>query len=555
MTGEFRDTTKTGTTQDKTTLRCQRQTWHRNLREPTLPTTNISGVLRPARWPFAKSLLAELRAIPPALRAADPTFASEWNDGYFALAGHAISVRDGFPIDESQAPEQWWIELHGFRWLRYIPQQFDTDIQSRTERLLAGWLRNRSSHHALAKLPSVVARRVMSWLSHSDILLQTNSAEFYDTVISALVTDVQALQLTWRQIPSPSDRLAALTALAAAGLCLTGAHKILKEAEAGLLSELDGRRGPAVQSVVRQPDSLLDLLLDLEILRRLYGQCSQPIPSALHEIMSPLKQAAGSLSLGDGHLARLSTPRLECGNRLMLANVIRHVGLVDPGPLLSVHGGFSRLKIGETIIVADIGAQLSNAHALELEVSSGAAPLLVHDGLPSAISDGRSVLIFASNSAETALSRGLPPVLEPIHNVSLDLSDPGRQQLDATHAGHSRRGIVHRRRLALKNNGDEIECTDELRSLIDGPSSTHLVFALRFVLHPTVEVTLVDADDRLELGLANGHRWRFSAPTRKLSVERALYRDGAKTTPTLQILVPSGSTSGGIVTWRLTRVK
>ena len=89
-----------------------------------------------------------------------------------------------------------------------------------------------------------------------------------------------------------------------------------------------------------------------------------------------------------------------------------------------------------------------------------------------------------------------------------------------------------------------------------------MAFAVRFVLHPAVSATLGkalgkafgEALQTVDLTLSNGDRWRFSAQGHALSVEGAVYRDGLRTIPTLQILVLATTDTNRSLGWDFRRL-
>ena len=510
----------------------------------------------------ARGARPELQAIPPSLRPVDDVFYAEWCDGRFALAGHAVALVDGSPFGVGHAPLPWQRALHGFGWLRHIPVSADADVEARVQDLVADWLARGKKHDKIAEADDVVARRVISWLAHTDLLLQTADAGFYDNVLQALMADIQTLERRWRSMPQTGPgyggRLLALIALIQAGLCMAGADQMQHDAETALAAELVERAGAARNLFWREPDAVALLLIDLEALRLLYRLRFLAVPEFLSKAVERTSHMLGALSLGDGSVARLGSARSEPDAPLVLATVARHAGL--PAVATGSHAatGSARLVHGATCVVADTGAPLASIHALAIEMSSGSAPLLVHDGLNTTPDmHGRGTLVFANSAATVTpndASRRNTPTLEPTHSVALDVSDAATLRLDATHAGHARRGIAHRRRLTLDQNGTRLQGVDELRPLAGPTGDASTAFAARFVLHPSVSVALGDALQHVDLSLSNGHVWRFSAVDHALSVEGAVYRDGLRTLPTLQILVSSAAKDQRTITWEFARI-
>ena len=530
-----------------------------------MSTSTLSRLLRPLRSPLRHAAYAgvhrtELSVIPPALRPADAAFVAEWRAGSFALAGHTVELAGASPFDVDRAPDAWVAALHGFEWLRNIPQS-DAAAGEDTRTLVAAWLAKKRPPVA-SRLP-IVARRVLSWLAHADLLLDTTDTLFYDAVLSAFMVDVNALQRQWRGLTTGGDRVCVLIALAHAGLCIADAAPLRLKAEAALQDEwsrahksgIDGAR-----AVLRAPDALADLLLDLETLRLTYGMRSLPVPDSVTRMKAAMTETLGDLMLGHGRLAQLRSARDVADARARLAAVKRHASVAATPSRHNIDAGIARLIAGDTSVIADVGAPLQSLDALGLEVSCGNAALLTHDGYcrlhidATQVATGYGTLLFPATALASSNASNQSALQQASHSVVVDVADPANLCLDATHAGHARRGIVHRRRVSVREQGRHIAVIDELRPLIGGAADAAVPFGVRLVLHPTVTVQLGTLQDRLDLTLSNGQRWHFCAASHQISVESAVFRDGLHDVQSLQILVYSNAASTRIVTWQLTRL-
>lgn len=516
----------------------------------------------------------ELGAIPPVLRAADSGFVGEWAAGLFPLAGHSIALDGRSPFEVDPVPLNWRRELFAFTWLRHVPPTADAETLGRVQSLFMEWQSDRRQHKRIRHSPlaedvGVTARRLLALLAHADLLLCTTDAAFYDTVLTAIAADVAWIERNLRTISGSGDRLLALVALAQAGLCIEDGDGLLRATEVSMQKEYQVRAGalrPDAQmtSLLRDPDMVAERLLDVETLRRLYGMRSRPVPEVVLAIKALLVETLAGLMLGNRRPMRLGMPRENTEAELVLASIVRHVGLPDAGSRHDQNAGYVRIVDGETCMVTDVGAPFDWAGALEIELSSGCAALFVHDGCEAGGEDNRrravmlDLAIGAASATTSARFVANAPTLEPTHSITADLAGAdkpasGMQTLDATHAGQSPTGFVHRRRLQVAEHGRRVDGIDELRPLIGATEAVDRRYTVRFVLHPRVDVTLLDVH-RVDLRLPNGHRWQFEVLGRPVSIEAAAYRDGLRTFPTMQIVVPGDTALDRSVKWQLTRV-
>jgi uncharacterized heparinase superfamily protein len=534
--------------------------------EDGMAAANLTQFFSRATRPFkpsgrSKGRRATLAAVMPCLRPADPIFYAEWAGGRFSLAGASIVLADRSPFAVERAPEAWRRALHGFDWLRHIPPSVDPNAALHVEALMTEWLALGRRRDAVAALASVTARRVLSWLAHADILLQTIDADHYDAVMQSLEADIAALQDALRTAPAgpqdSADQLLALIARAAAGLCLEDDGELLPSAETALAATLSDRQPVARSTALRSPALIAELLLELESLRRLYRMQHRDVPEFLQTVIDRMRATIDGLLLGDGSLARLGSERSSTDEKLTLWLLTRHAG-ISPAPAgHDSRTGFVRLAAGETRLVVDVGAPLAARDALAFEMSTGTANLLVHHGQHRELGRGDSgTLVFAPNTKEpeaaSPASRRAPS-LEPSHAVATEFAAGAPQHVDATHAGLAHRGFAHRRRLTLSEDGKRLDGNDELRPLVGASAPGSAPFALCFSLHPSVRINLGETNTTVTLLAVNGHSWSLSAPGHAISVEGSAYQDGAAIGETAQLLITADASASRTVSWSLIR--
>src|ERR1044071_434448 len=69
---------------------------------------------------YPGSQAEQLLLAPQELRTADPSFATEFYNGHFGLAGRLAEVGAQSPFEIAPPSEAWAKELHGFSWLRHL---------------------------------------------------------------------------------------------------------------------------------------------------------------------------------------------------------------------------------------------------------------------------------------------------------------------------------------------------------------------------------------------------------------------------------------------------
>jgi uncharacterized heparinase superfamily protein len=132
----------------------------------------------------------------------------------------------------------------------------------------------------------------------------------------------------------------------------------------------------------------------------------------------------------------------------------------------------------------------------------------------------------------------------------------GVPRVEASHDGYVRRfGFVHQRQLTLASDGKELRGDDLLVAAGKRRRAAETGFAIRFHLHPAVEVTTTADGQGALLRIRGGAVWQFRCRGGRLAVEDSLWVDGAAGPhASLQLVVAGETPADGItVSWAFKR--
>ncbi|MET0407675.1 MAG: heparinase II/III family protein [Hyphomicrobium sp.] len=535
------------------------------LRRRAVTLTLSSPLLR---WRYAGNGADQILIVPQELRAADPSFWTEVAHGYFGLASQIADLKGASVFRITPPSLAWERELHGFGWLRHLAATEEEDAAAAARELVLEWIALKKISHGVAYEPEVIARRLISWISQANMILEDLDARSYTQVMSSIGQQIVALRTTWRNAPDGVPRMVCLIALLLSGLSISSHDRHLKEAEAALVIELKRQILDDGGHISRSASVLSDLILDLLPVGQCFGSRALVAPE---EINSAIKKALSYLRfmrLGDGMLARFNG--VSTGSPAAIATVLGYsAGEFDIMPIARA-SGYARLERGRTVVMMDIGSppplELSTeaqAGALSFEMTSRQHLIFANGGFPgSADHDWDSVArATASHNtlclSETSSSRlirheqlesivdGLP--IRGPDTVTAEFSDgPNQAEITASHDGYLKRfGLIHSRDLALSSAGDKLTGVDRLAP----PKGTlrlkrDLPYAIHFHLHPDCRCQS-SGRGTCRITLRDGETWIFTADdTSRLSIEESLYFvDSAGPRPALQIVL-RGTTFG-----------
>lgn len=535
------------------------------LRRRAVTLTLSSPLLR---WRYAGNGADQILIVPQELRAADPSFWTEVAHGHFGLASQIADLKGASAFRITPPSLAWERELHGFGWLRHLAATEEEEAAATARDLVLEWIDIKKLSHGVAYEPEVIARRLISWISQANMLLEDLDARAYTQIMSSIGQQIVALRTTWRNAPDGVPRIVCLIALVLSGLAVSGHDRQLKEAEASLINELKRQILEDGGHVSRSASVLSDLILDLLPLGQCFGSRTLPAPDEINDAIKKSLRFLRFMRLGDGMLARFNG--VSTGSPAALATVLGYSGGDFDIMPIARPSGYARLERGKTIIIADIGSppplELSTeaqAGALSFEMTSGRYLMFANSGFPGPADhdwDSAARATASHNTlclAETSSSRlirneqleslvdGLP--IRGPDTVTAEFVDgPSQAELNASHDGYLKRfGLIHARRLALSSTGDRLDGLDTL----EPPKGTlrlkqDLPYAIHFHLHPDCRCRLA-AHGTCRITLPDGKTWLFTVDeTAEMSIEESLYFvDSAGPRPSLQIVL-RGTTFG-----------
>jgi uncharacterized heparinase superfamily protein len=189
---------------------------------------------------FGSTGVTKLLIAPQDIRTSDPTIASEIHAGQIKLAGKLMETHGASPFGIPCPSSAFEESLHSFEWLRHFRATDSKDVSAHSRTLVASWIDSKQiKTSAIARRADVTARRLISWLSQSSILLEGVDGAFYMRFIQSISSDAKRLKQAMRGLPSNHILLLSQIALTHFVVSASESDAVIKQEALRLCELLD----------------------------------------------------------------------------------------------------------------------------------------------------------------------------------------------------------------------------------------------------------------------------------------------------------------------------
>jgi uncharacterized heparinase superfamily protein len=531
------------------------------------------------RWQFGAPVADEILMLPQELRTADASFADEIAHGMFGLGGTVATLGRESVFNISPPTSAWARSLHGFGWLRHLTAANTPTAKTFAVDSVQDWISRFARRTGPPWTADVVGRRIFSWLSNAELLLQGADSAFYDRFADSLGTQMIHLAACRHDVADGLPRLVALNGLLAGAICIAGHDNLLARMELELAAELDRQLHDDGGHVSRNPTAVVELLMDLLPLQTCFNARERDLPEGIADAIPRMLRFLQFMRLGDGSLAHFNGTGAAPFDAL--ATLVAYVA-DDETPLSAAPASaYARLERGDVIAIIDGGgpprlehAATACASSLAFEMSSGTFQILVNGGAPgpadqdwlsrSRATASHNTLVLGSKSSSKIIRNGLlsyltggAPIRMPAKASFSVAGDNDAIAFEGEHDGYSERfGLLHKRRLRLDKEGHWLEGRDQIVTPArEKQPPQDVPFAVHFHLHPDNHCESNHAPEIVRIILPDGATWEMTTADATVSIEDSIYfADRVGPTKTRQIVFRGSCFGDKTINWRLARV-
>lgn len=527
------------------------------------------------RWRIRVPIPERLLAAPQDLRTGDPTIATEIYGGIFSFAGKVVSAEGRSPFEIESPSREWSEVLLGFGWLRHLQSAGLTLSRKNARALVSDWIAQHGGSHPVSWEPGITARRVISWLAHSPLILQDADQNFYRSYLRSLSRQVRFLRGVYPITEEGYPRLQVAIALTFAGLCMAGEQRLLHQSAKRLIIELRRQILPDGGHVSRNPGILIEILADLLPLRQTFDARNIGAPAILTTAIERIIPMLRFFRHSDGTIAQFNG--MGATPTDLLVAVLAFDETRAAPPYDAHYSGYQRLEAGDSVVIADTGAPPPpavsyDAHAgcLSFEFSVKRHRVVLNCGVPAQNREGWTEAMRSTAAHSTATWHDTSSCrFKPDRSGKLLVSEGPRDVqiarasredailVRASHDGYVRPfRVIHQRSWRLSTDGERLDGEDIFTtpSGREIPESVDDDYTIRFHLHPAVKASRLNDGRTVLLILPGRESWLFTAPNMHVELEESILLSASEgPRRTSQIVISDNARSFARVIWTFAR--
>ena len=486
--------------------------------------------------------------------------------GIFTLEGDKLELHDA-NWNPHGVDDTWIKYIHGFEWLRDLKALGGDKGRLAARAMIENWMERHPHYDEVNWRADITGLRLSHWLSSFSFFGESATREFQDCFFVSLARQVRHLARMTPGALSGIPLLQAIRGLAYAGLAMEGREQLLEQSLNLLHKEIGRQILSDGGHVSRNPNNLLQAIVILLDIRNALRQGGYPCPDRIQHALDRAVPALRFFRHADRGFSLFNGA--QEGNDELLKQVLMLAGSRAKTLNSLPHTGYERIGLGRGLIIMDTGTAPkwphdAGAHAapLAFEMSYGRERIIVNCGSHPTDPQWQDMLRFtAAHSTLTIDDRNAfeihkdGSVARRAKKVSVDRDDKLDAILvDAAHDGYiAVNGVMHRRRLYYADQGNDLRGEDTL-TCTTGLTKPHKI-AVRFHLHPKVNVSLVKEDHEAILALPGGTGWRFTASGAPLDLEDSIYLgEGIRPRKSKQLVILADMDSDSVqIKWALQR--
>ena len=462
--------------------------------------------------------------------------------------------------------------LHSFLWLSKLDRK---NSKAATKDIINSWIDNFSNYSPKVWEMNIIARRIISWVSNTDITLNDSDKIYKKKFFISLVKQGNFILKNLKNISYNPDKITCCSAIILYGIVLENNFSFktgMKELEKISKKYFDKEGFPKS----RNPEEVFICIKYLILIREWLKESQNHIPDFLNEVISKCGNCYSMLS---------------CSNKQFpLFNGATEVNYQDYDIFLKnlkykfankrhEISNFIKIKKKKFEFFMDCGNPPPNnyvkyyqAGCLAFELISNKQKIICNAGYGKYLSPKLSLLsrstaahstLYINNTSSCVFQKNKfinkifgNSLIEKHKVISKNyMEDKNFYSITASQNGYEKRyGYIHTRSIKISKKDDRISGKDELKKTKKCPKL--LIYFIRFHIYPNTKIVKTKAGNSVLISLSNGEGWLMQCKQNNFRIEKNIFLGNKNKIINNESVCISGNIDKDIVSidWNIERV-
>ena len=499
------------------------------------------------------------------------------------LSSSLISASSDFYKITNTSPELLWKinindkqkfeNLHSFLWLAKLDRKNSKNI---TKDIVESWINNFFNYNSNTWDMEITARRIIAWVSNTDMTLEDSSKEYKEKFLISLIKQSNFLLKNIKNLFYDTKKIICCAAIILSGMVFKendSNFKIgIKELEKIIKNFFDENGFPKT----RNPEDVFVCLKYLILIREWLKEAQRPIPDFLNEIINkcgncyallccsnkqfPLFNGATEIDHKDYDIFLKNQKYKFTSKNYEIADLIKikkkkfefFIDCGNPPPndfAKNYQAGclaFELISNKQKIICnSGYGKYLSSKLASLSRSTAAHSTLYINDTSSCVFQKNKSINKIYGNS-----------LIEKHRVIDKSYSeDKDYYSIIASHNGYEKRfGYIHKRTIKISKKEDKIFGQDELKKTKNLTNS--IFYFVRFHIYPNTKIVKTQAGNSILISLPNKEGWLLQSKTNNFEIEKNIFLGNKNKIINNETASISGNVNEEIVliNWEIERV-
>ena len=457
------------------------------------------------------------------------------NNDFYKITNQSIKLLWKTEIKDIQKFEN----LHGFLWLTKLDRKNSKII---TKNIINSWIDNFSSYSPKAWEMSIVARRIIAWVSNTDITLDDSDKIYKKKFLTSLVKQGNFILKNLKNISYNPDKITCCAAIILYGIVFENNLSFktgIRELEKISKNNFDENGFPKS----RNPEEVFTCIKYLILIREWLKESQNHIPDFLNEIISKCGDCYAILSCSNKQFP-LFNGATEINYEdydIFLKNL--KYKFVNKNHEIS---NFIKIKKKKFELFMDCGnpppnnyAKYYQAGCLAFELISNKQKIICNTGygkyLPSKLgllsrSTAAHSTLYINNTSSCVFQKNKfinkiygNSLIEKHRIISKNYTEDKKfYSITASQNGYEKRyGYIHTRSIKVSKKNDKILGQDELKKT--KKFTKFLIYFIRFHIYPNTKIVKTKSGNSILISLSNGEGWLMQCKKNNFEIEKNIF--------------------------------